>query len=105
MNDEGLLCWSCGKPTGITNRVMRSDSCPHCRSDLRCCRGCRHFDPTRRFQCKEPIEANIPMKEKSNLCDFFQFRDAMKIGGKVVRSETVDSKETRKKRFDDLFND
>jgi len=100
---EGLLCWNCGKPTGITARVMRSDACTNCLADLRCCRGCRHFDPTRRFHCREPIETNIVNKEKANFCDFYSQRDAMKTAGGVTR--ITDSKEDRKKRFDDLFKD
>ncbi len=104
MAAEGLLCWNCGKPTGIKDRVNRADSCVNCMADLRCCRGCRHFDPTRRFQCKEPIEANIPIKDKSNFCDFFQMRNVMKTAG-GVQIDTKDTKDSRKKRFDDLFED
>lgn len=103
MHTEGLLCWSCGRPTGITGRVMRSDICPHCEADLRCCRGCRHFEPGRRYHCKERIESRIVDKEKNNLCDFFQRRDAMKGAGGI--SSQTDSKDERKKRFDDLFKD
>jgi len=103
MAQEGLLCWSCGKPTGITGRVMRSDSCVECLADLRCCRGCRHFDPTRRFQCRENIEHNVVNKGKTNHCDFFQHRDAMKVAG--GRSSQQSDKGTQKKKFDDLFED
>ena len=103
MGTQGLLCWNCGKPTGITGRVMRSDNCVECDANLRCCRGCRHFDPTRNRQCKDPIESYVADKEKNNLCDFFQKRDATKIGGGV--SHQVDSKEAHKKGFDDLFKD
>ncbi|MFQ5453057.1 MAG: hypothetical protein ACE5D6_02585 [Candidatus Zixiibacteriota bacterium] len=102
-SSKGLLCWSCGKPTGIIGRVMRSDSCVDCLADLRCCRGCRHFEPTRRFQCRESIETNLPNKEKNNFCDFFQKRDAIKTPGGI--SSQTGSKEDRKKNFDDLFKD
>lgn len=103
MAQEGLLCWSCGRPTGIMGRVMRSDACENCMADLRCCRGCRFFDPTRRFQCKETVDTNIPNKEKSNFCDSFQKRDAIKGPGGL--SSQKDDKEDRKKRFDSLFDD
>jgi hypothetical protein len=103
ITEEGLLCWNCGKNTGIMGKVTRGDACPHCLADLRCCRGCRHFDPTRRFQCKEPIETNIVNKEKSNFCDFFQVREAYKKAGGI--SHQTDTKDERKKKFDDLFND
>ena len=103
MAEAGLLCWSCGRPTGIEGKVTRSDSCPQCLADLRCCRGCRHFDPTRRFQCREVVETNVTNKEKNNFCDFFQMRDAVKRPGGISASR--DSKEVHKKKFDDLFDD
>ena len=103
MSNSGLLCWSCGKPTGITGRVMRSDDCIDCGANLRCCRGCRHFDPSRNRQCKENIESYVADKEKNNLCDFFQKRDATKVGGGV--SHQRDGKLDKKKNFDDLFKD
>jgi hypothetical protein len=101
--EEGLLCWNCGRPTGVTAKVTRNDQCPHCLADLRCCHGCRHFDPTRRAQCKEPVERAIPNKEKANFCDFFQMRDVFKRPGGI--SVQGDTKDTRKKKFDDLFSD
>lgn len=98
-----LICWNCGRATGFEGKIARSDSCPHCQSDLRCCRGCRFFDPTSRWQCREPIEAPIPNKEKSNFCDWFQLRLAVHSHGKKL--DPLESKEDKKKRFDDLFKD
>jgi len=74
-----------------------------CLADLRCCRGCRHFDPTRRGQCRENIEKPIANKEKNNFCDFFQMRNVVKKPGGI--STQTDSKDDRKKKFDDLFKD
>ena len=103
MADEGLLCWNCGRATGITGRVMRSHSCENCLADLRCCHGCRQFQPGRRFQCMEPIETNVVNKEKNNFCDFFQKRDATKKPGGMGAASG--SKDDLKKRFDNLFDD
>ena len=104
MADEGLLCWNCGKPTGITTgKVFRGDQCTECLADLRCCRGCRFFDPNRRAQCQEPVEKPIVNKEKANFCDFFQMRNVVKRPGGI--SVQKDTKEDRKKKFDDLFKD
>jgi len=99
----GLICWNCGKSTDIEGRIMRSDACPHCLADLRCCRGCRFFDPTARWQCRETIDAPIPNKDKSNFCDYFQPRLAIHTGGK--RIDGTMSRDQKKKRFDDLFED
>ncbi|MEA1981475.1 MAG: hypothetical protein U9N54_10945 [candidate division Zixibacteria bacterium] len=101
--EQGLLCWNCGKPTGITDKVMRSDHCDKCLADLRCCRGCRHFDPTRRFQCKESIEHQVVNKEKSNMCDFYQHREVTKVSGGM--KSKISDKDNLKNKFDDLFDD
>ena len=103
MPTDGLLCWNCGRPTGITQKVFRNDECPNCMASLRCCRGCRHFDPMRRYQCRETIESPIRDKEKPNYCDFYQHRNVMKTAGGITTQK--DDKFTRKKRFDDLFED
>jgi hypothetical protein len=103
MAEEGLICWSCGRPTGLVGGVGRQESCPECMADLRCCRGCRHFDPTHRHQCREPIDTNISNKGKANFCDWFQVRQMVKGPGGL--QNPTDAKDERKKRFDDLFND
>jgi hypothetical protein len=100
---EGLLCWNCGRPTGIQHKVSRHDRCDNCGADLHTCRGCRHFEPGRRYQCRETVESNVLDKEKANFCDFFQMRQVMKTAGGV--STKVETKEDRRKRFDDLFED
>ncbi len=103
MKEEGLLCWNCGRPTGIEHGVTRHDQCQNCMADLRCCRGCRHFEPGRRGQCKENIDKTIPNKEKSNFCGFFQVRQVFK--GKGGLKARTDDKESRRDAFDDLFKD
>jgi hypothetical protein len=42
----------------------------------------------------------VKNKEKANFCDFFQARV---VGAKNL--DKIDSKDARKKAFDDLFND
>ncbi len=98
----GLICWSCGLATGLEGKVMRADACDKCLADQRCCRGCRFFDPMSRSQCREHIDTPIPNKEKSNFCDYFQIRQAIQSGGRIVRD--IESKDDKKKKFDDLFD-
>ncbi len=79
---------------------MRSDQCESCVADLRSCRGCRHFDPTRRFQCRESVVAPVQPKDKANFCDFFQHR----LTGKAALGGG-NSGDDLKSKFDDLFDD
>ncbi len=96
----GMTCWNCGVDTKIEGMVMRSDQCESCMADLRSCRGCRHFDPTRRFQCRESVIAPVQPKEKANFCDFFQGR----LRGSAAR-RNGDPAQDSKSGFDDLFKD
>lgn len=99
----GLICWNCGKSTDLEGRIMKGDFCPHCQADQRCCRGCRHFDPYSRRQCRESIDKTITNKEKANFCDWFQVRQAVQKDGRVIRDG--DTKSAKKRAFDDLFKD
>lgn len=94
-----LICWSCGLDTGI-ERVTRLDNCERCGSGLRSCRGCRFFDPTRRFQCRESVDQPVMPKDKANFCDFFMMRQT----GKTAQ-DGYQVKDQRKDSFDDLFDD
>lgn len=96
----GIICWNCGADTGFEKRVIRLDNCKRCKSNLRSCRGCRFFDPTRRFQCRESVTQPVMPKDKSNFCDFFMVR----LTGKAAQSGQ-DAKGDRKASFDDLFDD
>ena len=98
LREEGLLCWGCGRPTGIKGSVTRHDQCQNCQADLRTCRGCRHFDPTR-----QNIDHAVRNKDKANFCDFFQVRQVIKTAGGI--KSRVDDKDSRRQKFDDLFKD
>lgn len=96
----GLSCWNCGKDTGIEGKPTRLDHCESCLADLKCCRGCRFYDPFAAKQCRERIDDFVKNKEKANFCDYFQARV---VGAKALNN--VDNKDSRKKKFDDLFSD
>jgi len=96
----GLSCWNCGKDTGIVGKPSRVDHCPACLSDLKCCRGCRFYDPFAAHHCRERIDDPVRNKEKANFCDYFQHRV---VGAKALNK--LNSKDSRKKDFDGMFND
>lgn len=75
-------CYFCGKKLEIEGRVGRSDSCPHCRSDLHACVQCRFYDPAAYNQCGEPQAERVLDKEKSNFCDYFEFTGRKKDADK-----------------------
>lgn len=66
-----LVCWSCSQPTEMEDKATRSDVCPHCRADMRCCKNCQYYDPGAHNQCRETISEYVPDKERGNFCGMF----------------------------------
>ena len=72
-----IQCFKCGKALPDTYKVMvaRSDACPFCTADIRCCKMCHFYDPKSYNECRESNADRITEKEKANFCDYY------KIGG------------------------
>jgi hypothetical protein len=69
-------CHRCGVELKLASAITRTDACPSCYSDLKCCLNCRLHDPGANNQCREPQAEWQTEKEKSNFCEFFEFREA-----------------------------
>ena len=67
------LCHHCGREQQLAGPVGRTDSCPHCKSDLKVCMNCRFFDPSASNQCREPQVEWVSDKAKANFCEFFVY--------------------------------
>lgn len=52
--------------------VSRSDSCPKCMADIRCCKNCQFYDVKAYNECREPQADRVADKEKANFCDYFK---------------------------------
>ena len=95
-------CHRCGHEVKLLSSLQRTDSCPRCFSDLKCCLNCRFFDPSMNNQCREPQAEWCPDKEKANFCEFFEFREVSALslpghGGAGSRQDSARS------AFDSLF--
>lgn len=90
-------CAACGAVLPIA--VASLKECPQCRAALHACRQCAHFEPTRRFECRQPIIERLADKNAHNECDGFALRVS------VERDASPDS--TRpgdiRRGFDNLF--
>jgi hypothetical protein len=60
----------------LETAIQRTDACPSCYSDLKCCLNCTFHDPGRNNQCAEPAAEWVPDKSKANFCEFFALRRA-----------------------------
>ena len=61
----GSLLQSPGDPVG---------PCPKCGFELHSCKQCTYFEPTKRFECMQPIVERIPRKDVANACSFYSIR-------------------------------
>lgn len=68
-------CFRCNGQISDTFKIMvsRSDTCPSCRADIRCCKMCQFYDPKSYNECRESNADRIVEKEKANFCDYYKF--------------------------------
>lgn len=92
-----FACSACGAEQTAPN--ARAAICVRCESALWSCTHCTHFDPSARFQCREPISAPVRGKAKANDCDRFAPRMTARHAQEVEESPS-----TAKSAFDDLFD-
>jgi hypothetical protein len=95
-------CHRCTREIKLLAKLGRTDSCPYCSSDLKCCLNCRFFDPGANNQCHEPAAEWCPDKEKSNFCEYFEFREVSPIGLPGLGGAQT-SRDSARAAFDNLF--
>ncbi|MFN0084107.1 MAG: hypothetical protein ACKVX9_01855 [Blastocatellia bacterium] len=95
-----MVCHNCGRDIKLIGKVVRTDECPHCNADMRCCKNCRFFDPGRNNQCSEPQADWVRDKLKANFCDFFEPSTRTAL---TSRGSAEPRKQDAKKAFDNLF--
>ena len=90
-------CWKCGAAWEGASQPGRSDVCPRCGFDLRCCKNCEFHDPRYHNECRIPDTELIKDRERSNFCDQFKFAP---LGVARKKAEAGDDP---RKRLDRLF--
>ena len=85
-------CHSCKQIIEAGDRIGRTDTCPHCNSDLHCCLNCRFYDPGSHNKCRESQAERVVDKENSNFCDYFfcSERDAAGAAGFTAKRNPLD---------------
>lgn len=79
-----MICFKCGKDTGLVENVTRHSHCPHCNSDARVCKNCGFYDVNSYNDCREPQAERVTEKDKSTFCDYFTPSKKGLPGTKVV---------------------
>lgn len=65
-------CAECGNV--LQDLTASPDRCPKCGFTLHSCKQCTHFDPSSRFECRQPVPARISPKDTANTCTFYSIR-------------------------------
>jgi hypothetical protein len=86
-----LKCFSCGTELSFIDSVSRRDECSKCGADVRVCKNCRFYDPKVYNECRETQADPIQVKDRSNMCDFFQAGSA--AGGDKSREAMLKAAE------------
>ncbi len=97
-----MSCHRCGRELQLLAKTGRTDGCPYCHSDLKCCLNCRLHDPGANNQCREPQAEWVSEKDKANFCEFFELRETsapIRPGLAGAQSETRRARDA----FDALF--
>lgn len=68
-------CYNCKAQLKIENtaNIARSEECPSCYANIRCCMMCEFYDKNSYNECREPSAERHLDKEKSNFCDYYKF--------------------------------
>jgi hypothetical protein len=85
--------------------TMLSDppgQCPKCGFELHSCKQCTYFDPSKRFECMQPVPERVTKKDARNQCHFYAISVRVE---KQTSTGTASKPSDARKAFDDLFKD
>ena len=88
------VCAFCGTRLDDNQEVHRSTTCASCGKDLKICLNCRFYSKGTHNDCLETSAEPVRDKDRSNFCDYFQF--------KVAKDQTS-SQKNNKEDFLKLF--
>ena len=76
--------------------------CLKCGFELHSCKQCTYFDPSRRFECMQPVPERIPKKDARNNCTFYSI--SVRVEKQTSTGLAAQPNDARK-AFDNLFKD
>ncbi|HVV01255.1 MAG TPA: hypothetical protein VHH88_07815 [Verrucomicrobiae bacterium] len=94
-------CWKCGAEYKLNGAPGRLETCEQCRSDLKACRNCVHYDTSVAYQCRERRADPVAEKHMANYCEYFEMarREYRPENGSLNREDKA--RETLKKLLGD----
>ncbi len=90
-------CAQCGT---VLNAMVETESkCTKCGLPIHSCKMCTHFDPSSRFECRQPIPARISPKDAFNACSYYDIRQSVERETTSGGVRTNDARQA----FENLF--
>lgn len=96
-----LVCHNCGTPITYSEPISRQAECEKCRTDLRSCRNCRHWNERYNNQCTETEADPVADKARRNFCEYFYFSREAFDG--AAGSAAEDRAAAARKKLEELF--
>ena len=93
-------CSQCG--TLLTMLSEPLGQCQKCGFELHSCKQCTYFDPSRRFECMQPVPERIPKKDARNNCTFYSISVRVE---KQTSTGPAAKPNSARQAFDNLFKD
>jgi len=93
----------CAQRGTLLNTVSEPlGQCPKCGFELHSCKQCANFDPSRRFECMQPVPERIAKKDARNECNFFSISVRVE---KQTSTGAASRPNDARRAFDNLFKD
>lgn len=69
------ICHHCKREIPYDTRILRTETCPWCRSDLHVCLNCKFHDVKLYNECSMHGTERVRERDRANHCSDFSFRD------------------------------
>ena len=100
--EQVIRCSNCGAkiPKASSDDIDLKSTCPKCQAYLHTCKHCAYFDPSRQFECSQPVPKRIERKDLPARCGFFEIRTTVE----KITSTSSNAPASAKEAFDSLFD-
>ena len=101
-------CTQCGV---VLRMIDPNGNCPQCGFELHSCKQCAHFEPSARFECRQPVTERVNRKDQRNLCALYTIKTAVEretststgvSAGPMINASPTTADEARR-AFENLF--
>jgi len=93
-------CSQCG--TLLSSLTDVPEKCLKCGFELHSCKQCTYFDPSKRFECMQPVPERVARKDVKNDCTFYAIRVTSE---KETTTPSAAKPASARDAFDALFKD